>query len=129
MEELVCKKCGLVNEYTVKPNGKHIEARCGGCNAHIKFLKQNKTTFAKLPSGRMSYQEFKHNQAEKPEKTPARDFKMEFPFGKYKGDIISQCTDMGYLTWLILNLENLKGKVLFEIEEQIRDINFKRREI
>jgi len=41
MEEIICKNCGLINDYTSKQNGPHIEARCNGCGKHIKFLPQS----------------------------------------------------------------------------------------
>lgn len=38
MEEIICKKCGLINDYRTKPNAMHTEAICNGCNRHIKFI-------------------------------------------------------------------------------------------
>jgi hypothetical protein len=37
---IVCKHCGLVNDYKTRQNGKHLEAICNGCDKHIKFLPQ-----------------------------------------------------------------------------------------
>jgi len=35
---IVCKKCGLVNDYKTRQNAQHVEAICNGCDSHIKFL-------------------------------------------------------------------------------------------
>jgi hypothetical protein len=35
---VVCKNCGLVNDYHTRQNAQHLEAICNGCDKHIKFL-------------------------------------------------------------------------------------------
>lgn len=37
---VVCPKCGLINEYRTEPAGVHTKAICNGCNSYIKFLPQ-----------------------------------------------------------------------------------------
>ena len=40
MEDIVCEKCGLINEYTTKKNKMHLAAYCSGCGSYIKFMPQ-----------------------------------------------------------------------------------------
>lgn len=43
MEEIICTKCGLINDYRTEPAGPHTKAICNGCNRYIKFItKENK---------------------------------------------------------------------------------------
>lgn len=71
--EIICKRCGSVNDYYTKlnPNNNGLAAICNGCQSHIKFIPQDK---------------------------PA-----EFFIGKYKGTKIKECTDKKYLQWFIEN--------------------------
>ncbi len=39
--EVVCKKCGSVDDYRTSNSGPHIRADCNGCGAFIKFLPQH----------------------------------------------------------------------------------------
>jgi transcription elongation factor Elf1 len=41
-EQIVCKNCGLIDDYREQPNGPHVELICNGCDKHIKFASQNK---------------------------------------------------------------------------------------
>ncbi len=44
MEDVICQRCGCMNEYRTVINGPHIQAICIHCNRHIKFIsKQSKT--------------------------------------------------------------------------------------
>jgi hypothetical protein len=45
-EEIVCKRCGLMNDYRVEVSGPHQKAICNGCDQYIKFLPQIKGEFA-----------------------------------------------------------------------------------
>lgn len=36
--DIVCKKCGLVNDYIVKEQGPHKTAFCTSCDKYIKHL-------------------------------------------------------------------------------------------
>lgn len=38
MEEIVCKKCGVVNEYKTEYRGKHLTAFCTACGTYIKHI-------------------------------------------------------------------------------------------
>lgn len=40
--EIVCKKCGSVNNYRIEPRGIHRTACCNLCNSYIKHLPQGK---------------------------------------------------------------------------------------
>lgn len=44
MVDVVCKNCGLVNDYTTTEAGPHIKAVCNGCDKYIKMLPQAKET-------------------------------------------------------------------------------------
>jgi len=39
MEDIICKNCGSVNDYTTEHSGPHLKAVCS-CGAFIKFLPQ-----------------------------------------------------------------------------------------
>lgn len=38
MEEVICKKCGVVNEYKTEKRGNHLTAFCSACGAYIKHI-------------------------------------------------------------------------------------------
>lgn len=45
MNDIICKKCGSVNDFQQKQSGPHLTAWCNGCGAYIKHLpQQNKPT-------------------------------------------------------------------------------------
>lgn len=86
MEDVICKKCGLVNDYSVKIKLPHHYAYCNGCSAFIKFV-----------------------QHESP----------KFYFGKHKGTLISECTDVGYMEWAIgagVVKGNIKAAIIHRLE-------------
>src|SRR6476660_1838875 len=39
-KEIICKNCGLVDDYRTEQAGPHIKAICNGCDQYIKFLPQ-----------------------------------------------------------------------------------------
>jgi hypothetical protein len=39
-EEVVCVRCGTVDDYDTVPAGPHLKAVCKNCGKYIKFLKQ-----------------------------------------------------------------------------------------
>jgi len=41
MQDIICQRCGNVNDYTVKKSGPHDSAYCNGCDNYIKHLPQN----------------------------------------------------------------------------------------
>jgi hypothetical protein len=55
-EDVVCNRCGCVNEYYTEKSGPHIKATCIHCDRYIKFLKQ-KTNIMGLEkaSGRKNF--------------------------------------------------------------------------
>jgi len=40
--DVICTRCGLVNDYKTVRNGNHLSAYCNSCNAYIKHLPQGK---------------------------------------------------------------------------------------
>lgn len=69
--EIVCKRCGLVNDYytELNPNNNGLAAICNGCQCHIKFIPQDK---------------------------PA-----EFYFGRHQGTKVKDCNEKWYLEWYL----------------------------
>jgi hypothetical protein len=90
MEDVTCKKCGLINDYSVKIKPPHHYAYCNGCESFIKFI---------------------------PHDTP------KFYFGKHKGTLISECTDVGYMEWVIgagVVKGNIKTAILDRLDVLIK---------
>ena len=50
---VVCKRCGLIDDYRTQKNGPHTEAICNGCDRHIKFLPKRLTNPVKVGSNSM----------------------------------------------------------------------------
>ena len=85
-----CPECGLVNDYTIENKSGQNVCTCF-CG---RFL------------------------GNKPKET--YDVKsIVMPFGKYKGQVISQVNDVPYFRWAYKNL-NLKGGVLAAIKWKIQ---------
>lgn len=87
MEAVICKKCGLVDDYSTEIKNGHKVATCNGCKSFIKNI---------------------------PHQPP------KFYIGKYKGQLISECTDKSYLQWFILNTNpkaNIKEACIKKIAE------------
>lgn len=38
--DVVCMRCGTINDFRTEKSGPHIKAICNGCDKYIKFLKQ-----------------------------------------------------------------------------------------
>jgi len=43
MEDIICKRCGSVNDFSATPSGPHLKATCNKCGQYIKFLPQQQT--------------------------------------------------------------------------------------
>lgn len=43
--DVICTKCGSVNDYTTRQNGPHTTAYCNTCTAYIKNIPSAKPTF------------------------------------------------------------------------------------
>ena len=80
MEEVICQRCGLVDDYRTTEAGPHIKAICNGCDRYIKILPQHKSTDLTLY------------------------------FGKYKGRKVSSLTNAQELSWLQWAIENCSLK-------------------
>jgi uncharacterized protein (DUF3820 family) len=50
MADVVCNRCGLVNDYTTREAGPHVSAVCNGCDRFIKHIPQDKPFL--LPFGK-----------------------------------------------------------------------------
>lgn len=85
MEEIVCKNCGLVNDYRFEFRSGHKCAWCNGCGKYIKNIAHS---------------------------TP------RFYFGKYKDVLISECTDIPYMQWII-GANVAKGNIKAAIIERV----------
>ena len=42
MEELLCKKCGVIGIPNTEKKGPHLKAMCSSCGSYIKFISQGK---------------------------------------------------------------------------------------
>lgn len=40
---IVCRRCGLINDYYTLTSGPHLKAMCNGCDRYIKFISKQKT--------------------------------------------------------------------------------------
>src|ERR1700753_1675412 len=58
MEDITCKRCGLVNDYSQKQAGPHVSAYCNGCGNYIKHLPQNNPVET-MPFGKYKGRELK----------------------------------------------------------------------
>jgi len=38
MEDVTCRRCGSINNYSTSTSGKHLRADCKKCGEYIKFL-------------------------------------------------------------------------------------------
>lgn len=95
MEDIVCKSCGSVNNYSTsfrifKDGTKHKEATCNDCGKHIRFVPQNKE----------------------------RTF---IPFGKYKGKHTYEVDDFDYLKWIYGVVDDKRLKL--GITKRLRELN------
>jgi hypothetical protein len=43
--ELICKKCGSIDDYEIRNAGPHHTAYCNGCGAYIKHVAVNEPQF------------------------------------------------------------------------------------
>lgn len=44
-KDIVCQRCGSVNDYRAVNSGPHIKAICNGCDRYIKFIPKNEVDF------------------------------------------------------------------------------------
>lgn len=45
MNQIICQRCGSVNDYRTVQSGPHIKAICNGCDRYIKFMKKSDIDF------------------------------------------------------------------------------------
>jgi uncharacterized Zn finger protein len=79
---VVCKDCGLINDYSVVEKSGQQVCNCNGCGFFL---------------------------GNKPREYDYKSIKI--PFGQYKDTLVSECDDMQYLNWM-LNKTNPKGNLL-----------------
>ena len=77
-EEVVCVRCGTVNEYDVHRSGDHVKATCQNCGKYIKFVRQAKTEGDALKDDSV------------------------MPYGKHKGEKLIDIPDE-YFLWMYDN--------------------------
>lgn len=92
MENIVCKKCGSINDFQKVQAGKHLKAICNGCDSYIKFLPLGNPP--KIHFGKFTGREI-YTLIEKPE--------------------------VEYLNWL-LNQNFIKPKLRTDIESHLKSL-------
>lgn len=90
--EVICSNCGLVNDYTIIEIGNQRVCHCNGCN---NFLGNKPKESYNVKS-------------------------IVMPFGKYKGQVISQVNDVPYFRWVLKNVPTLKGGLLAAIKWKVQ---------
>lgn len=93
MEDISCKKCGLINDYKIEKRGVHDSAFCNNCGSWIKHLPQKFD--------------------------PKKEFIL--PFGKYKGEPLSMMVsdeERRYLQWIIQQ-DWVKPNILEKIKKHL----------
>lgn len=88
-EEVVCKNCGLIDDYSIVIKSGHQVAFCNGCDNYIKSI---------------AYQDL---------------LALRMFMGKYKGKRICDIDDVSYLRWAYDNMTALKPRYLEAIDLQI----------
>lgn len=86
---VICKNCGLINDYSIKAIGNNNVCNCNGCG-----------TFLGNHPHEYNYKE------------------VRMPFGKYKDELVSEISDIPYFEWLNNSVKlkgNLKKAVLQKI--------------
>lgn len=91
---VICPKCGLINDYTITEKSGQQVCRCNGCN----FFLGNKP------------------------KEYYGTSNMIMPFGKYANIPIKEIEDVRYLEWLIENTK-LSGVLHASIIDRINILN------
>lgn len=94
MAEYTCKKCGAVYDVpALSICGPHIKHSCPHCNAYVKFEKQDPLKFI-------------------------------MPYGKFKGKTFDEIavTNIGYMDWLIQNVQGSIGEAAYKWK-QLRSQN------
>ena len=79
---VICKNCGLVNDYQIKETNGQQVCTCNGCGTFL---------------------------GNKPREYNYRS--IVIPFGQYKDTLVSECEDLKYLNWM-LDKTNPKGNLL-----------------
>lgn len=93
-EELVCKNCGLINDFRTeevvfKDGSEHTEAFCNGCDKHLKYI--------------------------------SKGFPSKFHFGKHAGMLVSDCVDVSYMQFMI-DTADINKRFRRELELRIEQI-------
>ncbi len=91
--DLLCTKCGLMNEFHVIEKSNQHTAYCNGCNSYIKNIPQSDMSKICCYWGK-----------------------------KYKGVRIAEIEDHKYLRWCIENMTGLNYKYITAIEMRLKEI-------
>lgn len=91
--DLICKKCGLLNEFHIIKKSTQHTAYCNGCNSYLKNIPQDDMSKICCYWGK-----------------------------KYKGEKISNIEDHKYLRWCLENMTTLNYKYITAIEMQLKKI-------
>ena len=91
--DLVCEKCGLMNEFDIITKQTQHTAYCKGCGAYLKNIPQSDMSKIACYWGK-----------------------------KYKGEKIANIEDHKYLRWCLENMTSLNYKYITAIEMQLKKI-------
>jgi hypothetical protein len=91
--EVICKRCGLVDDYRTEVAGPHIKAICNGCGRYIKFLSQGKQLTA-LPFGKYKGREI---------------------------ESMTQQQEVQYLYWILANVAKLNQSLKDTITNHLKN--------
>ena len=58
MQEIICQRCGSIDDYTIQKSGPHNSAYCNGCGYYIKHIQQN-NEIKIIPFGKYKGREIK----------------------------------------------------------------------
>jgi len=95
MDNIVCKNCGSIDDYTVIEKSNQHTAYCKSCGKYIKNIPQSKTEHLKMY------------------------------FGKFKDKLISEVDDEQYLDWVLRTNTTLNYKYRTAIQDRINEIQNK----
>lgn len=97
MKTLFCKKCSKEVTFIIESKANNNVAYCTVCGCYIK----------NVPNSFLDVKTINHF----------------FPFGKYKGVKISECSDKDYLLWALNNMNKMNDNFLDAIFERLNELH------
>lgn len=97
MNKLFCKHCSKEVTFITEKKANNYVAYCAECGCYIK----------NVPYNDLGIKSNEH----------------VFPFGKYKGVKIKDCTDISYLTWAMNNLTTMTDNFLDAIYNRLEELS------